>query len=159
MAPEKQKHTTRNVILAILAIFILLVGGCTIALVAAGGKAVNDAVDEIEESNNIPGGPENPLEIQVGEAFEVDGFNYAAGWSIKKDVIGDLSIKGLELTNNRDEADQALVEIRFMDGTKLAALADCTTPEIEPGQSVTVDCFSADKFPTSYDTVTINDTF
>lgn len=158
MTAAPNSHTTRNVLIAIGLVLLLLLGGC-IALVAAGGKAVNDAIDEVEQQDAQPGGPDNPLEITEGDAFEVSGFNYAAGWSISKDAVGDLAVNGLKLTNNRDTADSAIVEIRFMDGNELVALADCTTPEIEPGQTVAVDCFSADGLPKSYDTVTINDTF
>lgn len=46
-----------------------------------------------------------------------------------------------------------------MNGNELVALADCSTPEIEPGQTVKVDCISGDNFPKAYDTITINDTF
>ena len=157
-AEPPRKHTTRNVILAVIGVFILLVGGCTIALVAAGGKAVNDAIDDMEESDNAPGGPNNPMEIQLGEAFEVQGFNYADGWSVKN-VFGSAEVKNLKVTNNREEKDSAIVEIKFWDGTEVLALLDCTTSPIDPGTTQSVSCISADKLPANYDKITINDTF
>jgi hypothetical protein len=151
-------HTTRNVILIIIAVLILLVGGCTVALVVAGGSAVNNAIDEIEQSDNAPGGPNNPLEIQIGEPFEVQGFNYQSGWTVTNSSFG-LEIKNLKVENNRDDKDSAIVEIKFLKGNEVLALADCITDPIDPGQIVTVHCISTDKLPANYDTITINDTF
>src|SRR4051812_27131637 len=45
--PQKKSHTTRNVVLAVIGVLVLLMGGCTIAVIAASGKAVNDAVNEL----------------------------------------------------------------------------------------------------------------
>ena len=158
LPPKQNNNTLRNVLIVAGVVLLLMLAGC-VALVVAGGNAVDNAIDEFEESQNVPGGPENPLEIEEGQAFEVDGFDYAAGWSVSKDPLGNLTVKGLKVTNNREDQDGALVEIRFLEGTELVALADCTTPQISPGQTVTLDCFSADPLPKSYDTITINDTF
>ena len=83
------------------------------------------------------------MAITEGKAFEVDGFNYAAGWSIGKDALGDLDVKGLKVTNNRDDTDSALVEIKVWKGTEVLALTDCTTEPIGVGTTVTLSCFSA----------------
>lgn len=155
--PAKKSHTTRNVILAVIGVFILLMGGCTIALIAAGGSAINEAIDEAEQSDQAPGGPDNPMEIQVGEAFEVQGFSYQAGWTVKN-VFGSVEIKGLRVENNRDERDSALVEIKFWKGTELLALVACSTLPIDPGRTAALNCLS-ENWPANYDKVSINDTF
>lgn len=153
-APKK-RHTVRNVLLVLTAVFVLFVGGC---LALVGGVA-NEVDKAIKENDNKPGGANNAMTISEGKAFEVDGFNYAAGWSIRKDVVGDIDIKGLKVTNNRDDRDSALVEIKFMRGTEVLAMTDCTTSPIAVGQTVTVDCLSTDAIPKNYDRITINDSF
>lgn len=157
-APPKQKHTARN-ILIVLGVLILLMGGCTVALIAAGGNAVNDAIEEAEEKDQEPGGPDNPLEITEGDAFEVSDFNYEAGWQVAGDGLGTVGVKGLKVTNNREDKDSAIVEIKLWTGTEVLAVIDCTTSPIDPGTTVTVDCLGLDKMPKSYDKITINDTF
>jgi hypothetical protein len=155
VAPPKKKHTVRNVLLILLALTGLGIAGCT-ALVAG---AANEVSDSIEADSNKPGGTDNPLTISEGKEFEVDGFEYAAGWTIGKDAIGDLDVKGLKVTNKRDDKDSALVEIKLWQGTEVVALSDCTTEPIGVGTTVSLSCMSADPLPKAFDKVTINDTF
>ena len=152
-APKK-KHTLRNVLLILVLVFVLFVGGC-FALVGAGLSAADKA---IKENDNRPGGADNPLTIAEGKAFEVDGFAYAAGWKIVGSPIG-FDVKKLKVTNNRDDKDSAIVEIKFMRGTEVLALADCSTEPIAVGQTTSLTCISTDKLPKKYDEITINDTF
>ena len=70
-----KKHTLRNVILVIVGLSILGIAACTAML--AGGA--NEVAKSIETNANKPGGDANPLTITPGNAFEVDGFNYATG--------------------------------------------------------------------------------
>ena len=86
--------------------FLVFVGGC-IAVVAVVGNEVNDAVND-----DSLGGPNNPLTITEGEAFEVDGFEYADGWSIVGEPVSQTwHIENLKVTNNRGKADRLFVEI------------------------------------------------
>ena len=79
--------------------------------------------------------------------------------AVRADDLGDLEVSRLRVTNNRDEGDEVIAEIKLWAGREILAQAECTTEEIEVGTQVTVDCFSADPFPRNYDRVTINDTF
>ncbi|MDO9380328.1 MAG: hypothetical protein Q7T56_15900 [Nocardioidaceae bacterium] len=157
--PPKKKHTLRNVLLVLLAIGVLFIGGCAL-LFGAAVNEVDKAVTESAEKDAEPGGPDNPLEITEGEAFEVSGFDYADGWTIKNNADLDLfEIDRLRVTNNRDSSDSALVEIKFNQGSEVLASVDCTSDDIAVGQTVTLNCISADALPADYDTITINDTF
>ena len=138
-----------------------------VLLVCCGGFAACTAgvvgtADEVSKSMDSDaskeGGPENPMTITEGEAFEVDGFNYAAGWKATEE-LDTATITGLKVTNNRDHKDSAVVEIKFMKGSEVLALVDCTTDPIQKGQTATLDCFSDDKLPDDYDEITINDSF
>lgn len=152
--PPKKSHTVRNVLLGIVLLLVLIVGGC-LALV---GTAANEVGKAIEENDNRPGGANNPLTIEEGKAFEVAGFNYADGWKVSKE-FGSAKVSGLKVTNNREDKDSALVEIKFWKGKEVLALVDCTTEPIAPDTKVTLNCMSADKLPKQYDKITINDSF
>lgn len=149
----KKKHTVRNILLGLVGLFILLFAGCT-ALV---GGAANEVSKSIEASENEVGGPNNPVTIEEGQAFEIRDFNYAAGWKVVTNDFGS-EIQGLKVTNNRGESDSALVEIKFVTGTEVLALIDCSTEPIDPGMTVTLSC-SGDKVPADYEKITISDTF
>lgn len=152
--PQKKSHTLRNVLLVLIVLAVLFVGGC----LAIVGLAANEASDSISKDANKPGGTDNPLEITEGKAFEVDDFKYAAGWKVTGSPFG-LDLKGLKVTNDRDDKDSAIVEIKFWKGSEVLASADCTTDPIAPGTTAQVTCISGDKLPKSYDKITINDTF
>lgn len=154
-AQPKQKHTVRNVLLILIAVAVLFMAGCT-ALVVVG---VGGAVDDATKADKAPGGPDNPLEIAEGKAFSVNDFDYAAGWSISKDALGDVQVKGLKVTNGRGEKDSAIVEIKFWNGSEVLAVTDCSTEPIAPDTTTSLTCISGDKLPKSYDKVTINDSF
>lgn len=156
--PPKKSHTFRNVMLGFIAALVLLVGGC-MALIGSAANEVDKSIKAEEAKDAEPGGPDNPLTIEPGKKFSVLGFDYAAGWKVGTDEIGDAEVTGLKVTNNRDEKDGAIVEIKFMKGNEVVALVDCTTEQIAVGQTTSVDCLSADELPEDYDRITINDTF
>ena len=152
--PQKKSHTLRNVLLIMGLLLILFVGGC-FALVGAGLNAADKA---IKANDNRPGGADNPLSITEGKAFEVDGFEYARGWKVVGGPFG-LDIKNLKVTNNRDDKDSAFVEVKFMKGSEVLAMADCSSSPIPVGQTVTLTCSSTDNLPKQYGKLTINDSF
>jgi len=158
VAPVKKSHTFRNVFLGIVAAFVLLIGGC-MALLGGAANEIGKSIKAEEAKDAQPGGPDNPLTIKIGEKFSVLDFDYAAGWKVGADALGDVEVTGLKVTNNRDEKDGAILEIKFLKGSEVLALVDCSTEQIPVGQTTTVDCFSSDKLPKNYDKVTINDTF
>ncbi|QGG41831.1 DUF2510 domain-containing protein [Aeromicrobium yanjiei] len=158
VAPPKKRHTFRNVMLGIIAACVLFIAGCTALL----GSAANEAGKSIEKEvakDKQPGGPDNPLTIVEGKKFSVSGFDYSSGWKVDEDVLGSIDIAKLKVTNNRDKKDSALVEIKFMKGSEVLALADCTTEPVAIGQTTTLSCGSTDELPKSYDRITINDSF
>ncbi|QIG44544.1 DUF2510 domain-containing protein [Nocardioides anomalus] len=154
--PQKS-HVARNLLIAFGLLFLLIVGGC-VAVVAVVGKSVNDAVND-----DTLGGPNNPLTITEGQAFEVHGFEYAAGWDIVDDPLGGLlEIEDLKVTNHRGKADRLFATITLLNGNEIVATATCTADGIDKipdGVSATVDCSSADDLPAAYDEITIKDAF
>ncbi|MCD9198315.1 DUF2510 domain-containing protein [Aeromicrobium wangtongii] len=158
VAPAKKSHTFRNVMLGIIAAGVLVIAGCT-ALLGSAANEVGESIEKEEAKDQQPGGPDNPLTIVEGKKFSVLGFDYSGGWRITDDGLGSPDIKGLKVTNNRGKKDSALVEIKFMKGSEVLAVANCTTEPVAVGETTTLSCFSADELPKAYDRITINDSF
>jgi hypothetical protein len=154
--PVKQSHTARNILIVFGVLFLVFVGGC-IAVVAVVGNKVNDAVND-----DSVGGPNNPLTITEGKAFEVRGFKYADGWTITPQPVSQTwSIDGLKVTNERGKADRLDVEIKLLNANEVMATAFCVAGDgfekVPEHTTVTVDCTSSDPIPTAYDKITIQD--
>jgi hypothetical protein len=156
--PPTKSHTARNILIIFGVLFVLFVGGC-FAVIAVTANEVDNVIDDAIEADQQPGGPDSPLEITEGEAFEVNGFDYAAGWGVQGDSLGFIEITELKVTNNRDEADSAIVEIKFWSGTEVLAVDNCSTEQIAVGTTTQVSCIGLDTLPDSYDRITINDSF
>jgi hypothetical protein len=153
--PPKKKRTFLKVFLALCAFGVL----CVVGLIVLIGGAANEVSKSIDADANKPGGTDNPMAIHEGKSFEVDGFKYAGGWTIANDGLGDTTVKGLKVTNNRADKDSAIVEIKLWQGKEVKSLVDCTTNPIDVGTTVTVSCIGTDSMPKTFDKVTINDSF
>lgn len=156
--PQKQSHTLRNVLLILGLVFILFAGGC-VAIIGLAANEVDNAIEDIEANDDAPGGVDNPLEITEGEAFEVYGFDYQAGWTVGEDEFSGLTIENLKFENNRDEPDSAVVDITFLTGNEVVAQLDCSSDTAAVGQVVTLSCYSGDEVPAAYDKITISDSY
>ncbi|MEO7269231.1 MAG: hypothetical protein ABIW49_08515 [Knoellia sp.] len=51
------------------------------------------------------------------------------------------------------------MQIKFMQGSEVLATIDCSSDQILPGQTATLNCFGTELKPKGYDRITINDTF
>ncbi|WP_134741296.1 hypothetical protein [Nocardioides sp. 503] len=153
-----KSNTTRNVLLVLGLLGLLLIGGC-LAVVGLAANEIDNAVDEATANDREPGGVDNPLVIEEGEAFEVYGFEYQAGWKVFADDLGEADVEGLKYENQRDEIDDASVRIKLFQGNELLATVSCSSETAEVGQIVPLDCYSTDTMPTAYDKITIADAY
>ena len=133
-------------------VFILFVGGC-FALLGTALNEADKAIDE-EEANDTP------TEVAEGAAFEHDDFAVADGWSVTRDAAGTATIRDLRVTNNEDEARNALLSFRFYKGNENLGEVECTSNELQAGESSRMDCVSFDEeFPTGYETIKVADSW
>ncbi|HEX5017660.1 MAG TPA: DUF4352 domain-containing protein [Actinomycetes bacterium] len=105
-APPQQKHTLRNVVLIVIGVFVLLVGGCTVAVVVAGGKAINDAIESADDpASKAPEG----AEIRDGK-FEFDvksmecGLKQVSSGFSKEKAKGQFCVVTMTVSNIGDES-------------------------------------------------------
>lgn len=151
--PVKKKHTVRNVLLIILALGILCIGGCFAIL----GAAVNEAGKAMDDETKN----DTPTKVTEGGAFTHDGFKVAAGWKVKREQFGGVSLSGVKVTNaSKDNQRSALLTFTFYKGTENLAEVECSSNELQAGESSGMQCFStAEKFPSGYDTIKVADAF
>ncbi len=154
--PVEKSNTGRNILIVFAVIFLVLVGGCVAGVAILSNKVDNVVNDDSE------GGPNNPLTITEGEAFEVRGFEYADGWSIVGEPVSQTwRIENLKVTNERGKPDRLLVDIKLLNGSEIVASSTCTVGDgfnkIPEDITVTVACVSPDPLPAAYDKITIQD--
>ena len=139
---------------------VLAVGGVVLLAVVALLASRSGGGD----GGEVAGGPDFPLALTVGGAFEVDGFDYAAGWSLGADPdSGVVQLSGLRLTNDRAGAERLAATVRLVDGNVVVASLFCKAGDgydfVPAGVTVNVLCESSDPMPGAYDKVTIRDTY
>lgn len=155
--PKKSGMGKGCLISALIIVAVIIIGA--VSCIAITGKAVDEVDKSIKAEQTESGGTNNPVTIEEGKAFEIRQFNYADGWTIVDSDLGGVEIRDLKVTNNRDDADAAFVEIKFMKGTEVLESIDCTSDQILVGQTATLTCLPTVEKPTGYDKITINDTF
>lgn len=150
--PPKKKHTLRNVLLVVVLILVLLVGGC-IALIGGVANEVDKAIEE-EQAND------QPRAVAEGKAFTHDGFEVDGGWQVTEERFGGATIEGLRVTNTADESRTALLSFRFYDGKENLGEVECTSNQLQSGESSVMDCVSFDsEFPNGYKEIKVSDSW
>lgn len=152
--PPKKKHTLRNVLLIFALLFVLGIAGC-VALIGGAANEADKAI-KAEEAND------KPTEVAEGAAFTHDDFEVDAGWVVKKDGLGGVTIENARVTNASDDdtSRTALLTFTFYKGSENLAEVECSSNELQAGESSKMDCFSTDsEFPTGYKTIKVADAF
>lgn len=151
--PAKKKHTVRNVILALLLVGLLVIGGC-LAMLGGAANEIDKALDE-EAQNDVP------TEVVEGAAFEHDGYAVAKGWKVAPEEFGGATIQGLEITLTDDQdlgGRSAMLTFRLYDGSTVVSEIECSSNEMQEGETSRVDCFSLDSEKLgAWDTIKVSD--
>ena len=157
--PQRPNHTTRNVLLIVGAVVLLVCGG----IVALGIAAVNN-IDDSFESDYV-GSENDPITVTEGSAFEIRGFEYDEGWAIEPAAAGDPlaedAIVGLRATNRRDDEDTETTNLTFSfltDNEVLGEIRCRADASVRFERSVTLDCTSYGLEIDGYDTIEVYDT-
>ncbi|TYL49731.1 hypothetical protein FXB39_12215 [Nocardioides sp. BGMRC 2183] len=132
------------VIVSVLAGVLLLCGGPALAFFIFA-KSVEDAVGEFDSDRR--GGPDNPIAIEEGEAFTIDGIEYEEGWQVKPpvDEYTEAEIIGLRGTNEREDEDAKAVSLDFTflrDNEEVGEISCTSDGQISYNRAETLDCSS-----------------
>ncbi len=148
-------------LLILVGLFVLFVGGC-IALVGGAANEVDKALNEDGSSLSEEEANDTPAVVKAGKGFTHDNFKAAPGWRvIKEDFTDSPNIKNLRVTNVSQEGQRtALLTFRFYKKSEVLAEVECSTNEMQAGESSRMECFSTStSFPTGYKTIKVSDAF
>ncbi len=154
--PQQKSNTTRNVLLIVGGVVLLFCAG----IVAFFVWVVNN-VDEAFDPD-YRGSEDDPLTVAEGEAFEIRGFEYDDGWTVRAAPAGtgDLEITGLRTTNARDDedAESAYLVFRFYrDDEQLASISCGGVYNLAHDRSATIECTTYGADVTGFDEIEVYD--
>lgn len=168
-APPKKRHTVRNVLLAVIVTgAVLMVAGLFAAVEQTPATdAGKSAAAPTSKPAAQPGSKRDtrldrnkPTQVKVGQAVTKGRHRLEAGWSLRSSqYLETFEVAGAEVTNISDRASAAFIEIKVYRGTRLLGNVSCSSPDIEPGETATVDCFTSDRFARGWTRVTVGATF
>lgn len=158
-APAPRSNTTRNVLIAVAVVVVLLCGGAIAGTAALVGNATSDFEDRYND--DYRGSENRPITVEPGAEFSIRGFTYAAGWALAGGAEADSAITGLTATNDRDdeESDRATVVFTLLSGDTILQQINCyADADISYGRSTALDCDGLyEKLPT-YETLEVHAT-
>lgn len=154
MPPRPKSNTTRNVLLIVGGLVLLFCGG-VVAFIIWAFANVEDTFDP-----DYPGSENDPLTVQVGDAFEIRGFEYEEGWTLSSSPAGDTTITGMRTTNLRDDEDTESVFLYvkfYRDNEQLGSISCTGGSSVAFERSVTLDCRAFGEDVTGYDEIEVYD--
>jgi hypothetical protein len=154
--------------IALIAVVLIII----IAVAAGGGGSSDDSSgdDKGKDATNSQSG-DGKAPTSAPEKAAPDNSSKGKGaitwgnWEVvgrlqvtKEEFSGDYAVV-TRVKNTGDDADTGLFTVTILKGTEILGTADCSTAETDPGNTVTANCISTDKFNGDYTEVTIDDSF
>lgn len=106
-------------------------------------------------------GEDAPMTVEVGKAFEWNGFSVADGWELTSTEVSraqqDVDQPDLTMTvTNEGSTRFALFQVVFVKSGEAAAIINCASSELEKGESEDITCPGLGAvFPTDFDAVSV----
>lgn len=143
---------------AIVLVVLLFCGGIIAAIVVIANN-VEDSIDDWDPERT--GGRDNPITVDVGEGFEIDGIEYADGWQLQPPTTeyDGTNVVGLEGTNDRDDESSKFASVTFTfvtdEGLELGQISCSSSGNIRYGNSEQLECYGTDVIDQSYDSIEV----
>ncbi|GAA3678288.1 hypothetical protein GCM10022237_42090 [Nocardioides ginsengisoli] len=151
--PSTSTGRTIGLIVGIVLLVIVLFCSGIVALFVWFLTNVKHAVSDFDPHRE--GGRDNPITVAVGQAFDIDGIDYAAGWT-----YGDGTIAGLKGSNRRDDGRSRSVFLTFTfvtaDRVEVGEVTCSSSGSIAHGNSEELDCQGSGKVSATYDHVDVS---
>lgn len=148
------------IIIGAIVLVVLLFCGGIIAAIAVIANNVEDSIDDWDPERT--GGRDNPISVEVGEGFEIDGVEYDDGWRIQppEDEYGGETIVDLKGTNERSDgsSEYAYLTFTFVDAADLeVGQITCSSDgPIAEGNSELLECTSYERLSGAYDSIEVS---
>ncbi len=151
---------TIAIIVAVIVGLALLLCGGIVAFVWWIADNVEDSVDEWDADR--VGGRNNPITVEEGAKFEIDGVEYSGDWRIQapaEDYKGE-TIVGLTGTNDRadESSEHAYLSFTFVDAddVEVGEITCSSDGSIGYGNSESLDCSDYDPIDGPYDHIEVS---
>lgn len=144
---------------AIVLVVLLFCGGIIAAIVVIANN-VEDTIDDWDPERT--GGRDNPISVDVGEGFEIDGVEYADGWRVQppsSEYDGE-TIVDLQGTNERADgaSEYAYLTFTFVDeaDVEVGQVICSSEGSISEGNSELLSCSNYERFSGPYDHIEVS---
>jgi hypothetical protein len=155
--PQPPKRRTWLIaLLAILAVMLIGVVSCG-ALMGTAGKAVTDVSASQQASQQAEDDRNAPREVTPGKAFTIGSHKVLEGWKVEADsTFGDPEFQVTGKAKNVSDATSTMfIHLKFVDKSgEVLGNVDCSTGDLEPGQTEQMNCLSDGHYTSEYDKVT-----
>ncbi|MFI5693162.1 hypothetical protein ACIA58_15045 [Kribbella sp. NPDC051586] len=93
-----------------------------------------------------------PCVVTVGKPFQLGKHTVLSGWKLTSEY-GSASMTG-KARNTGGETSSMFIELKFLKADEVVIDVQCSTNQLEPGQTQAMSCFSSDDYTKKYDRVT-----
>lgn len=126
------------VIVIILVVVLLFCGGIG-AFIWWFVASVDDAIPDSDR----PGGPDNPISVEMGESFTIDDFEFEQGWTLTSNSLGDPDIEDLRTENTGESSDSINITFTFVADDEELGEVNCSSSNVQPDRTVTTSCYGS----------------
>ncbi len=158
--PQKKRRTWLIVLLILLVLMLFGIVGC-VALIGTAGKAIDQSITEASteasEWQQAEDDRNAPREVTPGKAFTIGSHKVLDGWKVKADSsLGEAEFQVTGKAKNVSEATSTMfIHIKFINKSgEVLGNVDCSTGDLEPGQTERMSCLSNGQYTSKYDKVT-----
>lgn len=151
---------TIAIVVGVIVVLALMLCGGVVAFIFWVANEVEDSVDDWDPDR--VGGRNDPITVEPGAAFEIDGIEYAEGWRIQpptEEYRGD-TIVGLTGTNERDDESSKSAYLYFTfvdaDDVEVGEISCSSDGSIAAGNSEALDCDDFEKIDGPYDHIEVS---
>jgi hypothetical protein len=120
-------------------------------------KSIMEAFTEAAESQQVEDDRNAPREVTRGKAFTIGSHKVLEGWKVKAESsFGDAEFQVSGKAKNVSEATSTMFShIKFISKSgEVLGNVDCSTGDLEPGQTERMSCLSDGQYTSKYDKVT-----
>lgn len=140
--PPRPDNRRATIVIVAVAVAVLLVGSVMIfATAEPASQTSRGSNSDNAGASSTPSWRGDPRPVNVGEAFTLGKHRFDAGWKVQyREYLGPQLVG--QVTNVSKDTSTAFFHVKFLKGAKVVANFQCTTGDLEPGQSEDVECYN-----------------
>lgn len=159
--PPRKRRLLRSFVIGATIVF-----GLFVAAVAVLSVAIADTAQEAGKAGATAapaGRPDTrldknkPTEVKVGQAVTKGRHRLESGWRLRETAyISSFELARGQVTNVSEQAGAAFIEVKVYKGKRMLADISCHSPELEPGETGDLSCYSGAEYVPGWTRVTVS---